>query len=115
MQALGTQPNVKVAMTTVWLCRGDCLLLCSDGLSNKLGPDEMKQVVEQTSDLKSACRAMIGAANERGGEDNITVVLARITGDDLPSPDTNSITVEVPESDGDDTIGHEEEEATQRL
>jgi PPM family protein phosphatase len=83
MQALGTQPNVKVAMTTIRLCRNDCLLLCSDGLSNKLGPDEMKQMVEQTAELKSACRALIGLANERGGEDNITVVLARFDGEGL--------------------------------
>src|SRR5256714_1399184 len=77
MQALGTQPNVKVALTTIRLCRNDCLLLCSDGLSNKLGPDEMKQAVEQAGDLKNACRALIDIANERGGEDNITWVLAR--------------------------------------
>ncbi len=83
MQALGTQPNVKVAMTTIWLCRNDCLLLCSDGLSNKLGPDEMKQVVEQSPDLKASCRALIQVANERGGEDNITVVLARFDGEGL--------------------------------
>ncbi len=83
MQALGTQPNVKVAMTTIWLCRNDCLLLCSDGLSNKLGPDEMKQVVEQSPDLKAGCRALIQVANERGGEDNITVVLARFDGEGL--------------------------------
>src|ERR671926_418162 len=43
MQALGTQPVVKVAMTTIRLYRNDCLLLCSDGLSNKLGPNELKQ------------------------------------------------------------------------
>src|SRR5256714_1206532 len=83
MQALGTQPNVKVALTTIRLCRNDCLLLCSDGLSNKLGPDEMKQAVEQAGDLKNACRALIDIANERGGEDNITVVLARFDGEDL--------------------------------
>jgi serine/threonine protein phosphatase PrpC len=93
MQALGTQPNVKVAMTTVWLCRNDCLLLCSDGLSNKLGPAEMKQIVEQMPDLKTACRAMINVANERGGEDNITVVLARFDGEGLQAAsDSQTIT-----------------------
>jgi protein phosphatase len=93
MQALGTQPNVKVAMTSIWLCRNDCLLLCSDGLSNKLGPAEMKQVVEQTPDLKTACRAMISVANERGGEDNITVVLARFDGEGLQTAsDSQTIT-----------------------
>jgi PPM family protein phosphatase len=83
MQALGTQPNVKVAMTTVSLLRNDCLLLCSDGLSNKLGPSELKQMVEQAPDLKAACRSLIDIANERGGEDNITVVLARFDGEDM--------------------------------
>jgi serine/threonine protein phosphatase PrpC len=93
MQALGTQPNVKVAMTTIWLCRNDCLLLCSDGLSNKLGPDEMKQIVEQSPDLKTGCRVLINVANERGGEDNITVVLARFDGDGLQAAnDSQTIT-----------------------
>jgi serine/threonine protein phosphatase PrpC len=92
MQALGTQPNVKVALTTIWLCSNDCLLLCSDGLSNKLGPDEMKQIVEQSPDLKTACRVLINIANERGGEDNITVVLARFDGDGLPAGDSKTIT-----------------------
>ncbi|HJQ22500.1 MAG TPA: Stp1/IreP family PP2C-type Ser/Thr phosphatase [Blastocatellia bacterium] len=93
MQALGTQPNVKVALTTIRLCRNDCLLLCSDGLSNKLGPDEMKQAVEQAGDLKAASRALINIANERGGEDNITVVLARFDGDGLQAAsDAQTIT-----------------------
>ena len=38
MQALGTQPAVKVAMTAVQLCRNDCVVICSDGLSNKVSP-----------------------------------------------------------------------------
>jgi serine/threonine protein phosphatase PrpC len=75
----------------------------------------MLRIVEESDgDLALACEALVDEANERGGEDNITVVLARLTGDDLPSPDTGRITVEVPEHDGDDTIGHEED-ATQRL
>ncbi len=83
MQALGTQPTVKVAMTTVQLCRDDCLLLCSDGLSNKIQPGEMKQSVEQKDDLSASCRWLIDTANERGGEDNITVVIARFDGEAL--------------------------------
>src|SRR6185369_1109440 len=70
MQALGTQPTVKVAMTAVQLCRNDCLLLCSDGLSNKIDPHEMKVTVDQKKDLSAACRWLIETANERGGEDN---------------------------------------------
>ena len=43
MQALGTQPAVKVAMTAVQLCRNDCVVICSDGLSNKVTADELRE------------------------------------------------------------------------
>jgi PPM family protein phosphatase len=93
MQALGTQPTVKVAMSKVQLCRNDAVLLCSDGLSNKVGPHELKQTVEQSADLSTACRTLIDLANERGGEDNITVVVARFDGEDLQTAsETQSIT-----------------------
>src|SRR5215208_2719241 len=115
LQALGAQPELQPVTGRVRVYRDDLLLLCSDGLSGKLRADDMLRIVEESDgDLARACEALIEEANERGGEDNITVVLARLTGDDLPSPDTGRITVEVPEHDGDDTIGHEED-ATQRL
>ena len=115
LQALGAQPELQPVTGRVRLYRDDLLLLCSDGLSGKLRAEDMLRIVEDSDgDLARACEALIDEANERGGEDNITVVLARLTGDDLPSPDTGRITVEVPEHDGDDTIGHEED-ATQRL
>ena len=85
MQALGTQPTVKVAMTTVQLYRNDCLLLCSDGLSNKIDAHEMKVTIDEKQDLSAAGRWLIDTANERGGEDNITVVIARFDGEALTS------------------------------
>jgi serine/threonine protein phosphatase PrpC len=117
LQALGAQPELQPVTGRVRVFRDDLLLLCSDGLSGKLRAEDMLRIVgESDGDLERACAALIDEANERGGEDNITVVLARLTGDDLPTADTDRITVEVPEHDGDDTIGHEEEEdATQRL
>jgi PPM family protein phosphatase len=115
LQALGAQPELQPVTGRVRLFRDDLLLLCSDGLSGKLRAEDMLRIVnESEGDLARACEELVDVANERGGEDNITVVLARLTGDDLPSPDTDRITVEVPEGDGDDTIGHEEE-PTQRL
>jgi len=115
LQALGAQPELQPVTGRVRVFRDDLLLLCSDGLSGKLRAEDMLRIVEESDgDLSRACEALVEEANERGGEDNITVVLARLTGDDLPSPDTGRITVEVPEHDGDDTIGHEED-ATQRL
>ena len=105
LQALGAQPELSPVAGRVRVFRGDMLLLCSDGLSGKLRGDDLRQIVASSNgDLARACDALVNEANERGGEDNITVVLARLGGDDLPSPDTDHITVEVPLLDGDDTI-----------
>jgi protein phosphatase len=105
LQALGAQPELSPVAGRVRVFRGDMLLLCSDGLSGKLRGDDIRQLVASSNgDLARACDALVNEANERGGEDNITVVLARLGGDDLPSPDTDHITVEVPLLDGDDTI-----------
>ncbi|MBV9926488.1 MAG: serine/threonine-protein phosphatase [Acidobacteria bacterium] len=115
LQALGAQPELQPVTGRVKVCRGDLLLLCSDGLSGKLrGEDMLRIVLESGGDLKRACEALIDEANERGGEDNITVVLARLTGDDLPPPDSERITVELPAQEPDDTIGHDDD-TTERL
>ncbi|HSE38846.1 MAG TPA: protein phosphatase 2C domain-containing protein, partial [Blastocatellia bacterium] len=93
MQAMGTQPAVKVAMSAVQLFRNDCLVICSDGLSNKLPPNELREMVQDVDDLTDACRLLIDKANERGGEDNITVIIARFDGEALYSAsETSSIT-----------------------
>ncbi|HEX8556889.1 MAG TPA: protein phosphatase 2C domain-containing protein [Pyrinomonadaceae bacterium] len=115
LQALGAQAELQPVTGRVKVYRGDVLLLCSDGLSGKLrGEDMLRIVADAGGDLARACERLIDEANERGGEDNITVVLARLTGDDLPAPDTDRITVELPPPEGDDTIGHEDD-TTERL
>ena len=83
MQALGTQPEVRVTVVSVELSSQDGLLLCSDGLSNKVAEKEMLEIVRESSDLESACSKLIEMANERGGEDNITVIIARFNGEAL--------------------------------
>ena len=93
MQAMGTQPAVKVAMSAVQLFRSDCLVICSDGLSNKIPPEELREMIEEVEDLTDACRLLIDKANERGGEDNITVIIARFDGEALHSAgESSSIT-----------------------
>jgi serine/threonine protein phosphatase PrpC len=93
MQAMGTQPVVKVVMCAVQLFRNDCLVICSDGLSNKIPPNELREMIQKVDDLTDACRLLIDKANERGGEDNITVIIARFDGESLHSAsDSNSIT-----------------------
>jgi len=93
MQALGTSPTIQVAMTMVELFKNDLLILCSDGLSNKLSAGEIRDIAQKEQNLASACARLIGLANERGGDDNITVIVARFDGEELHSAaDSNSIT-----------------------
>jgi serine/threonine protein phosphatase PrpC len=115
LQALGAQAELQPVTGSVRVFRGDVLLLCSDGLSGKLRGEDMLRIVRDADgDLARACEGLVDEANERGGEDNITVVLARLEGEDLPAPDTDRITVEIPGPEGDDTIGHDDE-TTERL
>jgi PPM family protein phosphatase len=86
LQAMGQKPDVQVALGRLALRRGDRLLLCSDGLSKEVTADDMKKAVEQEKGLEAACRALVALANERGGEDNITVVLAEIDGPGVAPP-----------------------------
>ena len=81
LQALGAQPAVDVGLTAVQLLRNDYLIICSDGLSGKIKADEMCDVVRKSStNLTNACRRLVDIANERGGEDNITVIVALFDG-----------------------------------
>lgn len=87
LQALGVEPIIQVAMTRVRLCRGDYLILCSDGLTNKLDDEELLDYLREEKQLDLACQRMVDEANRRGGEDNITLVVARLEGAGLPEPD----------------------------
>jgi protein phosphatase len=90
LQALGPDPRIKVDLTHQELRRGDVLVLCSDGLSGPVKKDEITSVVTRAPDLDAACERLIGLANERGGPDNITVVLARFDGEGLALPGASS-------------------------
>jgi protein phosphatase len=77
-RCIGTRAVVKPDVTVHPAVVGDVYLLCSDGLSDLVEPHEMAAVLAKQPDLREAVRALIDLANERGGIDNITVVLARI-------------------------------------
>jgi serine/threonine protein phosphatase PrpC len=83
LQALGPEPNIKVDLTFQRLRRGDTLVLCSDGLSGQVSRDEIAQVIAEEPDLVQACRKLIDKANQAGGPDNITVIIARFDGEGL--------------------------------
>lgn len=105
LQALGAQSDVTPVTGKIRLRQGDLVLLCSDGLSGKLRSDDIQQIVLNSGgDLSKACDALIDEANNRGGEDNITVVLARFQGDDLEAPASDRITIELPPLEEDKTL-----------
>ena len=81
LQAMGTRPDVKVALGRLALRQHDCLIVCSDGLSNKVGLDELRWAVLRSQRLDAACAAMVDLAKQRGGDDNITVIVAGVGGD----------------------------------
>ena len=77
-QALGASPVVRVAVTSVEIGHDDRLMICSNGLSNKVGCDEIGLIIRRSANLTDACERLIEIANERGGDDNISVMLARM-------------------------------------
>ncbi len=91
LQALGTAETVQVDLTYVDLCKGDRLLVCSDGLSGMVRSDEMREVLLSTRDSLEACKELTDRANRAGGHDNITVIVAEFDGPALPAPDPGNL------------------------
>ena len=69
------QVDVEADTAQRELKQGDRLLICSDGLSGLVSDDEMLQYVVSSQDPQTTCQELTNLALERGGSDNITVVL----------------------------------------
>ncbi len=77
-RALGPEATVKVDTWTYPARSGDILLLCSDGLTSMVSEERISTILAEAQDLPRAADQLIREANEAGGRDNITVVLARL-------------------------------------
>lgn len=77
VRAVGTEETVKSEIITIGWEKDDQLLLCSDGLTNKLSDEELESLFRKESDLNVLAEQLIGLANERGGEDNITLAIVQ--------------------------------------
>ena len=85
-RALGTDPDVDVDSFSVEAKPGDVFLICSDGLTSMVGDETILGIVNERRDnFDAVAKELIGAANESGGEDNITVVFFEMT-DKAPEP-----------------------------
>ncbi|OIJ17785.1 protein phosphatase [Anaerobacillus alkalidiazotrophicus] len=76
LRALGTEKTIKIDIETINWDKGSYILLCSDGLSNKVKDEEIFQVIQKKMSLDMKISELISLANERGGEDNITIAIA---------------------------------------
>ena len=76
-RAIGIKSQAEIDNKIIALEDGDLLLLCSDGLTSMVPDEEIKEIL-RTRDLGHTCKALIDAANNYGGHDNTTVVVAAV-------------------------------------
>lgn len=95
-QAMGTSDKIVPVMGMVKFAVGDVVVLCSDGLSGKVEMPEIATAIENAmEDLEMASKSLVQMANERGGEDNITVLMARMAMGGT-SPEVGPRVLEIP-------------------
>ena len=74
-RALGIEPTLAPDVLEEAVLPGDRYLLCTDGLTNMVGDDDIAAILGATDDPEAACERLVDAANEAGGDDNITALL----------------------------------------
>lgn len=82
-RAVGVDPSVKIDFFDLKLNRQDKILMCSDGLTNMLEDEEIRQLIQNEATLQDAGKKLVEAANRNGGRDNITVLLADTQTDEV--------------------------------
>jgi protein phosphatase len=96
LQALGAQNEIYPVSARVAPYKDDVFVLCTDGLSNKVSAGEIQEIVLANFDqLQNSCAELIKLANENGGEDNITLIVAKFTGDELVESDEEGVKLEL--------------------
>ena len=84
--ALGLDSNIAVDLREIEARPGDRLLLCSDGLSSMISDSDIVTAANAAEDPQQAAEALVELALEAGGEDNITVLVVDLGGEDTPAP-----------------------------
>lgn len=80
LRALGQEPEVEVDVAEELVLDGDTILLCSDGLTREVSDAQIATILARAEDAQSAADRLVDAANQAGGNDNITVIVLRETG-----------------------------------
>lgn len=85
-RALGGGPSVAPDLQELTFSPGDCFLFCSDGLTTMLSDEEIRDYTAAERDPQTLCRQLVDMANEKGGVDNITVVVVCVPKDSPAAP-----------------------------
>jgi PPM family protein phosphatase len=99
-RAVGTEPDVDVDTFAIEPAEGDLFLICSDGLTDMVDDGTIIDAIEQNrGDLDKAAKALVGAANRVGGEDNITIVFFEVGEDVADTAVTRPAATKQPDED----------------
>ncbi len=82
-KALGAEPTVEPDFFQVETEAGDIFVICTDGLYDEVGDEEMIELLQQRKSMSELCSEFINRANQNGGHDNITVICLEVTEEDL--------------------------------
>jgi len=97
-RAVGSRPTLQVDAFCELIEAGDAILLCSDGLSGMVRDEEIRTSMalglKRRSGLEAISRELVRMANEAGGSDNISVILAQVRNEDIPPQTTELVQLE---------------------
>jgi protein phosphatase len=82
LEAVGVKELPQVVLSRTSLRDGDLLLFCSDGLSGPVSDARIREILVGGGSLNALAQALVDEANRNGGPDNVTCVLASVTGDE---------------------------------
>ncbi len=99
-RAMGVEPTVRPDISEIEFSESDILLICSDGLSDMVSPEEILNMVTKGRP-KEVCKSLVDMANDRGGDDNITIITFTVLNEagEYPSFGIEEDTLEMPEDD----------------
>jgi protein phosphatase len=77
-RSIGSRDDLEVDISTRLVRRGDIILLCSDGLTGMLEDEDIAAIMGHSEDAWHIAKELIVAANARGGEDNVSVIVVKV-------------------------------------
>ena len=89
-RAVGIMPSIEVDTMKLTLDSDESLLLCCDGVIAHLSDDDIHKIIRDSPDPQTACKEIVDMANEKGGSDNISLIILSSEGSDIKEPDATS-------------------------